>query len=556
MLNHYREFPGRACDLHDPPAAPDWENLPPEAQQLTRTTSMTKRHPPTPESCGAKLNDHQYTLLAKTDSLEAWRAQAPGSTAYAFDLVMSRYGMAMYGDTNNLVWRVGASYGLKFLAEADDHSAYMKLDDNCREEDLDEENFAMLVFDAIYHLLFSRTVANLPDWLPDTAPNAERIAQLDAWLCENPTADGEYGALVVALREAQELEVNSIEGARRWLDDHQELLELSGDEGEDLGKPTNSVMQRIYFARHAAEQILAQKGLAEAVKRGQELLTADENATVQAICEELRQDATRGLYAVKDLETGEFQAFASESEADMHAGVVNLSAMRKAVEVTPTPWTPLEHWMAVAQRLQGDLTSRGKESVQRMMEHAETVAVHQVELMHARAFIVASHAWENNKAAIETVAGIDKVLASQRVLALMERAKPVEYAYAPAEQSEQWSNDSLASYVSDHELAAGAVIYRGTTHKSSPSSFLPDVDDVVNHMANQAHDNSEYADNFPDLTKDQEAELDTLMEPLRAWVDRHCEVRFYEVCDIEPYTVTAEDVAAAAAYRHQLEVQP
>lgn len=510
----------------------------------------------TPERCAELIKDHQYTLLAKTDSLEAWRAQAPGSTAYAFDLVMSRYGMAMYGDTNNLVWRVGASYGLKFLAEADDHSAYMKLDDNCREEDLDEENFAMLVFDAIYHLLFSRTVANLPDWLPDTAPNAERIAQLDAWLCENPTADGEYGALVVALREAQELEVNSIEGARRWLDDHQELLELSGDEGEDLGKPTNSVMQRIYFARHAAEQILAQKGLAEAVKRGGELMTEAEKSHLEAICEDARQEATAGLYAVKDLETGEFQAFASESEADMHAGVVNLSAMRKAVEVTPTPWTPLEHWKAVAQRLQADLTSRGKESAQRMMEHGETVAVHQVELMHARAFIVASHAWENNKAAIETVAGIDKVLASQRVVELMKRAKPVDYAYGPKEHCDDWSNDSLACYVGDRELVAGTVIYRGTTHHATPSSFLPDIDDVINHMANQAHDHSEYADHFPDLTKEQQAELENMMEPMRAWVDRHCEVKFYEVRNIEPYTVTPEDVAAGEAYRLQLEVQP
>lgn len=227
---------------------------------------MTQQHKPTPENCAELIKDHQYTLLAKTDDLEAWRAQKPGSNAYAFDLVMTRYGIAMYGDSGNLVWGVGASYGLKFLANEGDDDDYVlaKLDQNCREEDLDEENFAMLVFDAIYHLLFSRTVANLPDWLPDTAPNAERIAQLDTWLCENPTADGEYGALVVALREAQDLEVNSIEGARRWLDDHQELLELSGDEGEDLGKPTNSVMRRIYFARHAARQILAQKELAEA----------------------------------------------------------------------------------------------------------------------------------------------------------------------------------------------------------------------------------------------------------------------------------------------------
>ncbi|BAW27520.1 hypothetical protein [Pseudomonas putida] len=514
---------------------------------------MIQRHKPTPDNCAELIKDHQYTLLAKTDDLEAWRAQKPGSSAYAFDLVMSRYGIAMYGDTGNLVWKVGASYGLKFLANEgdDDDYVFTKLDANCQEKDLDEDYLDWIVFDAIEELLGLRNIKNLPEWLPDTAPKADRFKQQRDWLLENAAVDPEYGALAVALNEVPDLEDKSISGAFKWLEDHQELLELSDDLDYDLGKPTNSVMRRIYFARHAARQILAQKELAEAAKSGLALMTEAENSHLNEIGEEMRQFVTRGLYAVKDLETGEYLAFATEDQADMHAGVVNLSAMRKAVEVVPTPWNPVEHWKAVAQRLQADLTTRGKESVQRMMEHAETVAVHQVELMNARGFIVAAHAWENNAAAIETVAGIDKVLASQRQLALMERAKPVEYAYAKTQQSEQWSSDSLASYVSDYELAEGAVIYRGTAKKDLPSSFLPDVDDVINHMANRASDESEYADGFPDLNKEQETELESLMAPLRAWVDRHCDVRFYEVVDIQPYTVTAEDVAAAAAYREQ-----
>lgn len=521
---------------------------------------MTQQYKPTPESCAELIKDHQYTLLAKTDSLEAWRAQKPGSHAYAFDLVMTRYGIAMYGDGGSLVWGVGASYGLKFLANYGDDDDYVlaKLDQRCREEDLDEDNFAMLVFDAIYHLLFSRTVANLPDWLPDTAPNAERIAQLDTWLCENPTADGEYGALVVALREAQDLEVNSIEGARRWLDDHQELLELSGDEGEDLGKPTNSVMRRIYFARHAARQILACK---EATSK---LPAACEGARVIKATlagEPLVLSGTitfneppaepEGLYAVHELDTDTKLAFASKQEADFYANMSNLMRMTKGAVVIPSPWSELEHWKAVAQRNQAEVNRLREESSRRMIETAEQRAVLEVELMYARGFIVARHAWENDKEAIETVAGIDKVLASARALMLMVRAKPVEYAYAKTEQSEQWSSDSLASYVSDYELAEGAVIYRGTAKKDLPSSFLPDVDDVINHMANRASDESEFADGFPDLTKEQEAELESVMAPMRAWVDRHCEVNFYEAVDIQPYTVTAEDVAAAAAYREQ-----
>lgn len=523
---------------------------------------MTQQYKPTPESCAELIKDHQYTLLAKTDDLEAWRAQKPGSNAYAFDLVMTRYGIAMYGDSGNLVWGVGASYGLKFLANEgdDDDYVFTKLDHSCQEKDLDEENLEWIVFDAIEELLGLRDIANLPEWLPSTAPKADRFKQQRDWLVENSKVDPEYGALAVALNEVPDLEDKSISGAYKWLEEHQELLELSDDLDYELGKPSNRVMRRIYFARHAARQIIAQKELAEAAKSGLALLTDAEKSHLDEIGEEMRQFVTHGLFAVKDLETGEYLAFATEDQADMHAGVVNLSAMRKAVEVVPTPWNPVEHWKAVAQRLQADLTSRGKESVQRMMEHAETVAVHQVELMNARGFIVAAHAWENNAAAIETVAGIDKVLASQRVLALMERAKPTEYAYAPAEYSEDWCNDSLAEYVSDRDLAEGAVIYRGEARKQKPSHYVPDADDIVSHMFERASDDSEHADSFPDVTKEQEEQLEILLEPIRAWVDRHCDVKFYEVVDIQPYIVTAEDVAAAAAYRaeraRELEVQP
>jgi len=231
---------------------------------------MTKRHTPTPENCAERIKDHQYTLLAKTDSLEAWRAQKPGSHAYAFDLVMSRYGIAMYGDCGNLVWKVGASYGLKFLANEgeDDEYVLAKLDPNCLEKDLDQENLEWIVFDAIEELLGLRNIPNLPQWLPQTAPKADRFKQQRDWLLENAKIDPEYGALAVALNEVSDLEDNSIAGAFRWLEEHQELLELSDDLDYELSKPTNSVMQRIYFARHAAQQILAQKELADATKRG------------------------------------------------------------------------------------------------------------------------------------------------------------------------------------------------------------------------------------------------------------------------------------------------
>jgi hypothetical protein len=137
-------------------------------------------------------------------------------------------------------------------------------------------------------------------------------------------------------------------------------------------------------------------------------------------------------------------------------------------------------------------------------------------------------------------------------------AQATEYCYALGPADERWSSDSLASYVSDHELTVGAVIQRAVVSRSSASSFLPDADDVLEHMANAAHDeNSEFADNFPDTTKEQEAELERLLKPLQAWADRTCDVNFYNVesKSIESYIVTAEDVAAGEAYRKTLEAE-
>lgn len=117
--------------------------------------------------------------------------------------------------------------------------------------------------------------------------------------------------------------------------------------------------------------------------------------------------------------------------------------------------------------------------------------------------------------------------------------------------------DGMRSQITDvaqadeRSMNKGAVIYRGEARKQKPSHYVPDADDIVSHMFERASDDSEHADSFPDVTKEQEEQLEILLEPIRAWADRYCDVKFYEVVDIQPYTVTAEDVAAAAAYREQ-----
>lgn len=352
----------------------------------------------TPAVAAERMKDHQYTQLAKTETVEVWRAKKPGSSAYAFELAITPRGMAAYGDIGSLVWEVGSSYGLKFLANSDDDEyVYSKLDHRVREEELDQEHLVEIVYDAILELLEGRDLELT--WLGRNTALSERVAELDAWLLGNTALQseaGEFAALVVALRECQNLEDDSLAGARCWLSDRTGLLEMGSASDYDLGRPSSSVMRDIYMVRHAAQQILA------------------------------------------------------AAEAPTEAATAT-----------------------------------------------------------------------------------------------------VEYAYGGREHTEDWSDDGVAAYVSDRELSAGAVIYRGVIRRKKASGYVPDADDIVQHMFDQASSDSEYADNFPDITKDQEAEVDQLMEPVRAWFDRHCDVGFYEVHDIEPYTVTVEDVAAAAAYREQ-----
>ncbi|RUT30859.1 hypothetical protein WG29040_23255 [Pseudomonas sp. PAMC 29040] len=141
--------------------------------------------------------------------------------------------------------------------------------------------------------------------------------------------------------------------------------------------------------------------------------------------------------------------------------------------------------------------------------------------------------------------------------AAKEAAQAPEYCYAMGPKDDLWSDDGLAAFVSDRELPMGTVIQRAVVSRRSASSFLPDASEVIEHMGNAADDdNSEFADGFPNETKEQEVELERLLKPLKSWADRTFDVNFYTVAgdSTESYVVTTEDVAAGEAYRKTLEV--
>lgn len=215
------------------------------------------------------LKGHSYTQLVNTNGVEVWRCQTPGSIHQAFEICMTRFGIAVFGDIGSLTFSVGASYGLKFLAGEDGEHIYDKLEPRSKESELDRDYFVHIVCEAIKDLLHGR-VEDIPSWKQAPTPLSEVCAELDNWLmmaADNRFPTGLHqtflSAMVVALRSCQNLE-GGVTEAYAWIGEHEELLDLGSDLDYDLRKPTNSVLRRLAKVRHAARIIVAQKAAAEA----------------------------------------------------------------------------------------------------------------------------------------------------------------------------------------------------------------------------------------------------------------------------------------------------
>ena len=210
------------------------------------------------------LKDHSYTELANAAGVEVWRCQKPGSIHQAFDICMTRFGIAAFGDIGSLTFSVGASYGFPFLAGKDGDYIYEKLEASSKATDFDRLAFVGHVESAICDLLSgSRELA--PEWMANWSTNQGRGTEIEAWLLDNCAVDGELSALVVALREAWAFEDGADPAkAHDWLSEHEELLETSDSWEWRLRKPTSAVLRRLAKVRHAARVIVAQKAAATA----------------------------------------------------------------------------------------------------------------------------------------------------------------------------------------------------------------------------------------------------------------------------------------------------
>jgi hypothetical protein len=218
------------------------------------------------------LEDHKYTLLADTEQLKAWRCKAPGTTCYAFDILITRFGIAIVGDINGLTFDVGLSYDIEFLA-GDDIGYYIhsKLERHCQEREFDENAFRAALVNGVCERICENSEheqrESLPEWLKNegTPGEASRWDELRE-LVKNKLSTIEYGedgydfwdGLSDRLYEADH--VSCTEEAHALMGEHYEELGLGCDYWEiKVDKPCDSLIDRLYMVNHAAKAIVAQQ---------------------------------------------------------------------------------------------------------------------------------------------------------------------------------------------------------------------------------------------------------------------------------------------------------
>jgi hypothetical protein len=216
-----------------------------------------------------RLKNHQYRPLVDADDVKVWRCERPGTSAYAFDIMLTRYGIAVVGDIANLTFSVGLGYGLDFLA-GDDVGYYIhsKLDDKCKKRDFDETAFRSALINGICQRIADEADCDAYDELPawvreekERGPDGSRWAELRAFVqveARKEDADEKWDELVDLLAEATDIGDQHQAGV--LMNEHCETLGLGPDWWEiRVTTPSESLMLELYMIRHAALAILAQK---------------------------------------------------------------------------------------------------------------------------------------------------------------------------------------------------------------------------------------------------------------------------------------------------------
>ncbi|HHH9443046.1 TPA: hypothetical protein ACP32N_005034 [Pseudomonas aeruginosa] len=113
---------------------------------------------------------------------------------------------------------------------------------------------------------------------------------------------------------------------------------------------------------------------------------------------------------------------------------------------------------------------------------------------------------------------------------------------------EDWRDQTLPEVLkANKHLQVGSIVFRGVKAYPDPASYIPDVDDLLMHMQEEAEgsDCGECADGYPDVSEEAKAELAQLLEPLQAWARRHCAPGFYLIENVQQVALSLEHLDQA-----------
>ncbi len=220
-----------------------------------------------------KLKDHQYTCLVKQADIEVWRCKAARTTAYAFDIMMSRFGIAVVGDIGDLTFSVGLGYGMSFLA-GDDVTYYLhtKLNESHKKQVFSTNLFRQVLVSSICRELQVECSEDIWDTLPAWAQDADLVRGSN-WqefraLTLNHRRDIQNGddrwMHWDDLFDVAE-QIGYTEEAHLFMRDNAEVLCLGEEWYEHRVTETcESLYAQLYMINHAAKAIMAQAELAAA----------------------------------------------------------------------------------------------------------------------------------------------------------------------------------------------------------------------------------------------------------------------------------------------------
>ena len=216
------------------------------------------------------MADFCYTKLSSGQA-EVWRCKNPENTFFAFDICITRFGIAAFGDFGSLVFNVGSSYGIPFLAGNDvDYYIHSKLEEHCKVKEFDREYFDEMRCEAVCNRIASMNEdAGIDDGdegyikPPDRGEENwdDYVLTLKKFCIDKAVEvgcgdDREWHDTLWGMYEFLDCGADDARDAHDLFQDNEELLNISDTWECNFEKPYSNLIQRLYMLRHAAKRIL------------------------------------------------------------------------------------------------------------------------------------------------------------------------------------------------------------------------------------------------------------------------------------------------------------